>query len=220
MVSLRIISKLFVYVLNRSEKTAETVPSSSFIPEPQVDSAVIKFDILKQPKIDEEVKNKKIIIKPYSYEQINPNSYNYRLGSVLLEIDDEIDMDYVNELAEIYVRTGELVTLVPLPEKYSTAIGRRIQELKASKEFTKDQTVTPTVPTTYEQDENIFITTSIVPQNPAPYAPVPTVTVTKAPDKDIFDGVKKRIMKNTICLSGWIPITYGICILFSAAILC
>ena len=27
------------------------VPSSSFIPEPQVDSAVIKFDILKEPRI-------------------------------------------------------------------------------------------------------------------------------------------------------------------------
>jgi hypothetical protein len=104
----------------------------------------------------------------------------------VLEIDDEIDMDYVNELAEIYVRTGQLVTLAPLSEKYSKAIGRRVQELKASKEFTKEQTVTPTVPTTYEQDENIFITTSTVPQNPATYTPVPTVTVTKAPDKDIF----------------------------------
>ena len=104
----------------------------------------------------------------------------------VLEIDDEIDMDYVNELAEIYVRTGQLVTLAPLSEKYSKAIGRRVQELKSSKEFTKESTVTPTVPTTYEQDENIFITTSTVPQKPAPYTPVPTVTMTKAPDKDIF----------------------------------
>lgn len=93
----------------------------------------------------------------------------------VLEIDDEIDMDYVNELAEIYVRTGQLVTLAPLSEKYSKAIGRRVQELKSSKEFTKEPTVTPTVPTTYEQDENIFITPSPVYKQKQP-VPRPTKT--------------------------------------------
>jgi len=39
--------------------------------------------ILTGTKIDEEVKNKKIIIKPYNYEQVNPNSYNYTLGNYL-----------------------------------------------------------------------------------------------------------------------------------------
>lgn len=37
--------------------------------------------ILSGTKIDEEVKNKRIIIEPYDYKDINPNSYNYTLGS-------------------------------------------------------------------------------------------------------------------------------------------
>ena len=37
--------------------------------------------ILSGKKIDEEVKNGKIIIEPYNYKDINPNSYNYTLGS-------------------------------------------------------------------------------------------------------------------------------------------
>lgn len=37
--------------------------------------------ILSGKKIDEEVKNNKIIIEPYNSDDINPNSYNYTLGS-------------------------------------------------------------------------------------------------------------------------------------------
>lgn len=37
--------------------------------------------ILTGTKIDEEVRNGKIDIKPYSYDNVNPNSYNYTLGS-------------------------------------------------------------------------------------------------------------------------------------------
>jgi len=37
--------------------------------------------ILSGKKIDEEVKNGKITIKPYNYQDINPNSYNYTLGN-------------------------------------------------------------------------------------------------------------------------------------------
>ena len=37
--------------------------------------------ILSGTKIDEEVKNKRITIEPYDYKDINPNSYNYTLGS-------------------------------------------------------------------------------------------------------------------------------------------
>ena len=102
-----------------------------------------------------------------------------------LEVDNDIDMDYVNELAEQYLKTGQLVTLSPLSEKYSKAIGRRVQELKSSKEYIKEPTITPTVPTSYEEDE-IFITPSTVPQTPTAYTPVPTVTMTKAPGEDIF----------------------------------
>ena len=37
--------------------------------------------ILSGKKIDEEVKNNKIVIEPYNSDDINPNSYNYTLGS-------------------------------------------------------------------------------------------------------------------------------------------
>lgn len=39
--------------------------------------------ILTGSKIKEEVKNGNITIKPFSFGQMNPNSYNYRLGSTL-----------------------------------------------------------------------------------------------------------------------------------------
>lgn len=46
--------------------------------------------ILSGLKIIEEVNNNRINIEPFNENLINPNSYNYRLGSILLEIDDEI----------------------------------------------------------------------------------------------------------------------------------
>lgn len=39
--------------------------------------------ILTGSKIKEEIKNGNITIKPFSLDQVNPNSYNYRLGSTL-----------------------------------------------------------------------------------------------------------------------------------------
>lgn len=46
--------------------------------------------ILSGLKIKEEVKNNKVFIEPFDDRLLNPNSYNYRLGDTLLEIDDEI----------------------------------------------------------------------------------------------------------------------------------
>ncbi|MFZ2310187.1 MAG: deoxycytidine deaminase [Patescibacteria group bacterium] len=43
--------------------------------------------ILTGSKIKEEVAAGNIIIKPFSSEQVNPNSYNYRLGSTLKVFD-------------------------------------------------------------------------------------------------------------------------------------
>ena len=43
--------------------------------------------ILTGEEIKKEIKNKNIIIKPFSILQINPNSYNYRLGSELIIFD-------------------------------------------------------------------------------------------------------------------------------------
>lgn len=46
--------------------------------------------ILSGLKIKEEIKNNKIFIEPFEEKLMNPNSYNYRLGNELLEIDDEL----------------------------------------------------------------------------------------------------------------------------------
>lgn len=46
--------------------------------------------ILSGVKIKEEVSNKRIIIEPFDDKLLNPNSYNYRLGDELLEIEDEL----------------------------------------------------------------------------------------------------------------------------------
>ena len=46
--------------------------------------------ILSGKKIEEEVENGKIIISPFNKEDINPNSYNYTLGSTLKVYEDDI----------------------------------------------------------------------------------------------------------------------------------
>lgn len=47
--------------------------------------------ILTGSKIKEEVKNGSITIKPFSEDQLNPNSYNYRLGGKIKVFDGFID---------------------------------------------------------------------------------------------------------------------------------
>lgn len=46
--------------------------------------------ILTAPEILSEVHNGSIIIDPFDERQLNPNSYNYRLGSSILETDDPL----------------------------------------------------------------------------------------------------------------------------------
>lgn len=46
--------------------------------------------ILSGLKIKEEVENNKIYIEPFDEKLINPNSYNYRLGTEILEINDVV----------------------------------------------------------------------------------------------------------------------------------
>lgn len=46
--------------------------------------------ILSGLKIKEELLNKKIFIEPFDEKLMNPNSYNYRLGDELLEIENDL----------------------------------------------------------------------------------------------------------------------------------
>ncbi|MFA5069686.1 MAG: deoxycytidine deaminase [Patescibacteria group bacterium] len=73
--------------------------------------------ILTGSKINDEVKRGNITIKPFSTEQVNPNSYNYRLGPVLKVFErfdgyksffEEIEMPregYILEAKKMYLAT-------------------------------------------------------------------------------------------------------------------
>lgn len=52
--------------------------------------------ILTGNKIREEVENRNIVIEPFSENQINPNSYNYRLGTEYIELDNDKVYDIKN----------------------------------------------------------------------------------------------------------------------------
>ena len=47
--------------------------------------------ILTGPEIFRQVKLGNITIEPFRLEQLNPNSYNYRLGSLIVPLDDQVD---------------------------------------------------------------------------------------------------------------------------------
>ena len=46
--------------------------------------------ILTGPEIATQVKKRRIILQPFSQAQVNPNSYNYRLGSHLITFQNDI----------------------------------------------------------------------------------------------------------------------------------
>jgi len=48
--------------------------------------------ILTRTEIDKEVASGAIIIRPYTQQQLNPNSYNYRLGPMLREVHPEASL--------------------------------------------------------------------------------------------------------------------------------
>lgn len=69
--------------------------------------------ILSGKKIDEEVKNNKIVIEPYNSDDINPNSYNYTLGSyVKVYKNYELDSKMKQEV-EIIEIPDEGIVLYP-----------------------------------------------------------------------------------------------------------
>lgn len=67
--------------------------------------------ILTGSKIEEEVKNGNIIINPFRHEQINPNSYNFRLGETIKVYKNEVlDSKKDNETDIIIIpKTGLLL---------------------------------------------------------------------------------------------------------------
>lgn len=66
--------------------------------------------ILSGLKIDEEVKNGKIVIEPYDYNDINPNSYNYTLGEyVKVYKNRELDSKIKEEVEIIKIPDEGLV---------------------------------------------------------------------------------------------------------------
>lgn len=66
--------------------------------------------ILTGIEIDEQVKNKGIIIEPYTLNQLNPNSYNLRLSNKLrIYTNDVIDAHAENEYEEIEIPESGLI---------------------------------------------------------------------------------------------------------------
>ncbi len=66
--------------------------------------------ILSGKKIEEEVKNKHIIIEPFLKERVNPNSYNYSLGNyVKVYKNKELDAKKSNEVEIIEIPDEGLV---------------------------------------------------------------------------------------------------------------
>ena len=66
--------------------------------------------ILSGSKIDEEVRKGKITINPYNYKDINPNSYNYALGSyVKVYKNNELDSKRKEEVEIIEIPDEGLI---------------------------------------------------------------------------------------------------------------
>ncbi|WP_170181404.1 PEP/pyruvate-binding domain-containing protein, partial [Lysinibacillus varians] len=60
--------------------------------------------ILTGPEIIKAHKNKEIIIEPFLYEHVNPNSYNFRIGNKLrIYTSEELDPKKLNEYEEIEI---------------------------------------------------------------------------------------------------------------------
>ncbi len=85
--------------------------------------------ILSGKKIQEEVTNGNIIISPFSAKQINPNSYNYRLGGTLMFYKvQELDVKKQNEVESIkigpegYVLQPDRVYLGHSVERFSSKL--------------------------------------------------------------------------------------------------
>lgn len=55
-----------------------------------------------------------------------------------VEMDENIDKDYIEEMAQLLVRRGELLTLAPIPEKYMILIEKRAKELRNNSEAIKE----------------------------------------------------------------------------------
>lgn len=73
--------------------------------------------ILTGNKIREEVKNKRIVIEPFSEDQINPNSYNYRLGTEYIELDNDKLYDIKNIKQEFNMKKIPEDGLILEPKK-------------------------------------------------------------------------------------------------------
>lgn len=66
--------------------------------------------ILTGSKILGEIKVGKVVIKPFNSDQLNPNSYNFRLGDTLLVYDEDVlDVKKKNRTKEIKIPREGLV---------------------------------------------------------------------------------------------------------------
>lgn len=89
--------------------------------------------ILSGLKIKEEIKNKNINIEPFSLSLLNPNSYNYRLGDELLEIEDEVIDPKCESKVKLIKLTSEGYILKP----HKLYLGSTVEKIGSSKYVTQ-----------------------------------------------------------------------------------
>lgn len=89
--------------------------------------------ILSGLKIEEEVRNGNISISPFSKSLLNPNSYNYRLGDEILEIDDEV----IDPKRETHYKRIKLTKEGYLLKPNKLYLGSTLEKIGSSKYVTQ-----------------------------------------------------------------------------------
>lgn len=69
--------------------------------------------ILTGPQIKEEVEHGSIEIAPFSSQQLNPNSYNYRLAPTLYEVETPTDIRAASQIGQKIVLGDDGYLLQP-----------------------------------------------------------------------------------------------------------
>ncbi len=89
--------------------------------------------ILSGLKIREEVIKNKIFIEPFNDNLLNPNSYNYRLGDELLEIDDSI----IDPKCETKYKTIKLTDEGYVLKPHKLYLGSTLEKIGSNKYVTQ-----------------------------------------------------------------------------------
>lgn len=89
--------------------------------------------ILSGLKIKEEIEKNNIFIEPFEEKLVNPNSYNYRLGNILLEIDEDI----IDSKKETKYKTIKLTEKGYVLKPHKLYLGSTFEKIGSNKYVTQ-----------------------------------------------------------------------------------